>query len=256
MEEYINAKKRIFENQKENDYSVLNFDDYYTKKLLKGIKTHKIFFSFSKIFNGIYYKSGAIFLNLNNKNLKIFETKNLKIEGRGNIANIMASSLISILSGIDIETIKLAIENFGGLPHRMEKVAEIDGIIYINDSKSTNPHSIKNSILSLKGKNNIILILGGKDKGFPYHQLKKHLKNRVKFIILLGEAKERIRKELLSSNIPMEYVENLKEAVILSKKIGKKGDFVLFSPGCSSFDMFKNYKERGDAFKKEVLALY
>ncbi|MGC9031770.1 MAG: glutamate ligase domain-containing protein, partial [Minisyncoccia bacterium] len=166
-----------------------------------------------------------------------------------------ASSLISLLSGIEVETIKIAIENFEGLPHRMEKVIEIDGITFINDSKSTNPHSVKNSILSLKGKNNIILILGGKDKGFPYRQLTKYLKKRVKFIILLGEAKERIRKELAPSNIPMEYVENLKEAVILSKKIGKKGDFVLFSPGCSSFDMFKNYKERGDVFKKEVFSL-
>ncbi|HOK56588.1 MAG TPA: UDP-N-acetylmuramoyl-L-alanine--D-glutamate ligase [bacterium] len=255
MEEYIQAKKRIFENQKENDFSVLNFDDYHTKRLLKDIRSQKRFFSFSKISNGVYYENENIFLNLDNKNLKILETKNLKIQGKGNIANIMASSLISILCGIEQETIKTAIENFEGLPHRMEKVAEIDGVIYINDSKSTNPHSVKNSVLSLKGKNNIILILGGKDKGFPYHQLTKYLKNRVKFIILLGEAKERIKKELASSNIPMEYVGNLKEAVILSKKVGKKGDFVLFSPGCSSFDMFKNYEERGDVFKKEVFSL-
>ncbi|MCM8808767.1 MAG: UDP-N-acetylmuramoyl-L-alanine--D-glutamate ligase [Candidatus Omnitrophica bacterium] len=256
MEQYIKAKKRIFINQTNEDYSVLNFDDYYTKKIMKEIKSKKTFFSFSKIFKGIYYENGSIYLKFNNKNLKILETKNLKISGKGNIANIMACSLISFLSGVEPEIIKIAIENFEGLPHRMEKITEIDGITFINDSKSTNPLSVKNSILSLDGKNNIILILGGKDKGFPYYQLTKYLKNKVKFIILFGEAKERIKKELKSLKIPIEYVENLKEAVILSKKIGKKGDYVLFSPGCSSFDMFKNYKERGDVFKKEVLSLH
>ncbi|MFN4227233.1 MAG: UDP-N-acetylmuramoyl-L-alanine--D-glutamate ligase [Candidatus Ratteibacteria bacterium] len=255
MKEYIQAKKRIFENQTIDDYSVLNFDDYYTKKIIKEIKSKKNFFSFSRIFKGVYYENESIYLKMDSKNLKILKTENLKIQGKGNIANIMACCLISFISGIDFETMKIAIENFNGLPHRMEKVAVIDNITFINDSKSTNPHSVKNSILSLNGKNNIILILGGKDKGFPYYQLTKYLKSKVKFIILLGEAKERIKKELKSSNIPMEYVQNLKEAVILSKKIGKKGDYVLFSPGCSSFDMFKNYQERGDVFKKEVLSL-
>ncbi|MCM8786117.1 MAG: UDP-N-acetylmuramoyl-L-alanine--D-glutamate ligase [Candidatus Omnitrophica bacterium] len=255
MEEYIAAKKRIFENQTIDDYSVLNFDDYHTKKIMKEIKSKKTFFSFLKIFKGVYYENGNIYLRINNKNLKILETKNLEILGKGNIENIMACSLISVICGIDPEIIKIAVENFKGLPHRMEKVAQIDNITFINDSKSTNPLSVKNSILSLTGKNNIILILGGKDKGFPYRQLTKYFKNRVKFIILFGQAKERIKKELESSNIPMEYVENLKEAVMLSKKIGKKGDYVLFSPGCSSFDMFKNYKERGDVFKKEVFSL-
>ncbi|MCS7181003.1 MAG: UDP-N-acetylmuramoyl-L-alanine--D-glutamate ligase [bacterium] len=254
MLEYLNAKKRIFENQDINDICVLNFDDYYLKKIIKEIKGKKLFFSFSKIYPGAYYENGHIYLNLFKK-LKLLDIKNIKIQGRGNISNIMASSLISYVCKIDTEIIKKAVESFEGLPHRMEKVAVIEGITFINDSKSTNPHSVKNSILSLKGENNIVLILGGKDKGFPYSQLKKYIKNRVKFIILLGEAKERIRKELYPLDVPMEYVNDLKEAVSLSKKISKKGDFVLFSPGCSSFDMFKNYKERGDVFKKEVLSL-
>jgi UDP-N-acetylmuramoylalanine--D-glutamate ligase len=253
MEEYISAKKRIFENQNKDDFSILNFDNYWIKRLLKEIKSKKFFFSFSKIFNGAYYENGKIFVNINH-NTKIIQTKNIKLYGRGNIENIMACSLISIICGIREEVIQNTIENFNPLPHRMEKVAEIDGIIFINDSKSTNPHSVKNSILSIEN-NKIILILGGKDKGFPYRQLKKYLKNKVKFIILFGEAKERIKDELKSVNIPTESVENLKECIKLAKKIGKKGDIVLFSPGCSSFDMFKNYKERGDVFKKEVFSL-
>jgi len=254
MEEYISAKKRIFENQDEKDFSVLNFDNYWIKRLLKEIKSKKFFFSFSKIFNGAYYKNGRILININGKP-KIIETDKTKLYGRGNIENIMASSLISIICGIEINVIQKSIDNFNPLPHRMEIVAKIDGITFINDSKSTNPHSVKNSILSIDRKNKIILILGGKDKGFPYHQLKKYLKDRVKFIILFGEAKERIKNELKSLNIPIETVENLSDCVKLAKKIGKKGDVVLFSPGCSSFDMFKNYKERGDVFKKEVFAL-
>lgn len=253
MNEYISAKKRIFENQNDKDFSILNFDDHYTKRILKEIKSKKIFFSFSHILKGAYYKNGNIFLKLD-KNI-VIETKNIKLQGRGNIQNIMASSLISIICGIEPDVIIETLEKFEPLPHRMEKVAEIDGIIFINDSKSTNPHSVKNSVLSIDGENRIILILGGKDKGFPYSQLKKYLKKKVKFIILIGEAKERIKEELKSLDIPMEFVENLKECVNLAKKIGKKGDIVLFSPGCSSFDMFKNYKERGDVFKKEVFAL-
>ncbi|MCM8818051.1 MAG: UDP-N-acetylmuramoyl-L-alanine--D-glutamate ligase, partial [Candidatus Omnitrophica bacterium] len=255
MEEYILAKKRIFDNQNENDFSILNFDDYYTKRISKNIKSQKIFFSFSEIFRGAFCKDGVIYAKLNNNPLKIIETKNLKIIGKGNIENVMSASLISLLSGINLEIIKETIENFQPLSHRIEKVVEIDDVLFINDSKSTNPHSVKNAILSFPAKNNIVLILGGKDKGFPYHQLKKYLKNRVKFIILLGEAKYKIKNQLKSSNIPMEFTNDLKEAVFLSKKVSKKGDIVLFSPGCSSFDMFKNYKERGDVFKKEVFAL-
>ncbi len=254
MNEYISAKKRIFENQDENDFSILNFDNYWIKRLLKEIKSKKLFFSFSKILNGAYYENGKILINIEGKIRKII-TENAKLYGKGNIENIMASSLISVLCGIDEETIQKTIENFNPLPHRMEIVAEIDGITFINDSKSTNPHSVKNSILSIDKKNKIILILGGKDKGFPYSQLKKYLKGKVKFIILFGEAKERIKKELKSVNIPIETTENLSDCIKLAKSIGKKGDVVLFSPGCSSFDMFKNYKERGDVFKKEVFSL-
>jgi UDP-N-acetylmuramoylalanine--D-glutamate ligase len=254
MDEYILAKKRIFENQNKEDYSVLNFDNYWIKRLIKEIKSKKLFFSFSKIFNGAYYKNGKIFINIEGKTRTI-KTENIKLYGKGNIENIMASSLISIICGIEEDIVQKTIENFEPLPHRMEIVGEIDGIIFINDSKSTNPHSVKNSILSIDKKNKIILILGGKDKGFPYHQLKKYLKGRVKFIILFGEAKDRIKDELKSLNIPIETVGNLRECIKLAKSIGRKGDTVLFSPGCSSFDMFKNYKERGDVFKKEVFAL-
>lgn len=253
MEEYVSAKKRIFENQNEDDYSVLNFDDYYIKRIAKEIKSKKIFFSFSPILKGAYYKEGKIILNLDER--FVFDMRNIKLFGKGNIENIMACTLISTICGIPPEIIEKTVKGFEGLPHRMEKVAEIDGITFINDSKSTNPHSVKNSILSIGGKKRIILIMGGKDKGFPYFQLKKYLKGRVKFIILFGESKERIKNEIKSTNIPVEFAENLKECVNLSKKIAKKGDIVLFSPGCSSFDMFKNYKERGDVFKKEVLAL-
>jgi len=254
MEEYISAKKRIFENQDEKDFSVLNFDNYWIKRLLKEIKSKKLFFSFSKIFNGAYYENGGIFINVDGKTRRI-KTDKIKLYGKGNIENIMACSLISVLCGIEEDIVQKTIENFKPLPHRMEIVAEIDGIVFINDSKSTNPHSVRNSILSIDKKNKIILILGGKDKGFPYYQLKKYLKDRVKFIILFGEAKERIKNELKSLNIPIETVESLRGCILLAKKIGKRGDTVLFSPGCSSFDMFKNYKERGDVFKKEVLSL-
>jgi UDP-N-acetylmuramoylalanine--D-glutamate ligase len=254
MEEYISAKKRIFENQDEKDFSVLNFDNYWIKRLLKEIKSKKLFFSFSKIFNGAYYENGEIFINVDGKTRRI-KTDKIKLYGKGNIENIMACSLISVLCGIEEDIVQKTIENFKPLPHRMEIVAEIDDIVFINDSKSTNPHSVRNSILSIDKKNKIILILGGKDKGFPYYQLKKYLKDRVKFIILFGEAKGRIKNELKSLNIPIETVESLRDCILLAKKIGKRGDTVLFSPGCSSFDMFKNYKERGDVFKKEVLSL-
>jgi UDP-N-acetylmuramoylalanine--D-glutamate ligase len=137
----------------------------------------------------------------------------------------------------------------------MEKVAEIKGISFINDSKSTNPHSVINALESIEEKNNAVLIMGGKNKDISFVSVIPYFKNKVKLLVLLGEAKEFLYQEFRNCGIPLKLTGSMKETVNISFQNASSGDTVLFSPGCASFDMFKNYKERGDVFKKEVNSL-
>ncbi|MFN7014500.1 MAG: Mur ligase family protein, partial [Bacteroidia bacterium] len=188
-----------------------------------------------------------------NKKLKIVETKNLKIQGKGNIANIMAASLISFISGIEPEIIKIGVESFKGLPHRMEKVAQINGITFINDSKSTNVNSAWYALESFDKP--IVWIAGGVDKGNDYSMLKDLVKAKVKAIVCMGKDNKKLIKAFKDIVPIIEETSSAEEAVAVAYRIGKKGDVVLLSPACASFDLFENYEDRGNKFKAAVKAL-
>jgi len=249
---YKKAKSRIFLNQKADDDAILNRDDDYISSFLPRIKAKKIFFSRRKeVKKGVFVKDNWIVANLYGKEERIFDLRKAVLPGQHNCENYLAATAGALVIGISPEIIRKVFQRFRSLPHRTELVRKLKGVCYIDDSKATNPDATKSALRTFPaGK--IILILGGKDKGCCFRSLNALVKKRVKEIILLGEAKEKIEKEVKKSSVPISKVSSLEEAVKLGKKLGKRGDFVLLSPACSSFDMFTDYKERGNVFKRAV----
>jgi len=190
--------------------------------------------------------------NFSGREEKIFNLKRAVLKGAHNCENYLAAAAAALIAGISHEIIGGVFEEFSSLPHHIEFVRRLRGVSYIDDSKATNLDATKSALQTFPaGK--IILILGGRDKGCCFHRLSDILvKKRVKQIILLGEAAKRIENELSGCSLPIRKVSSLEEAVKLGKKLAKKGDFVLLSPACSSFDMFADYKERGNVFKRAV----
>ncbi len=253
MENYVDAKKRVFANQGMDNFAVLNHDDSYCRSIARDLKSRKFFFSRENMIEkGVYLNGNVVFSNMSEDTGGIIEIDRTNLWGKGNSENVMASVLTGLICGIDRNTIREAVYEFTPLPHRLEKVAEIKGVLFINDSKSTNPHSVINALSSIEEKNNAILIMGGQNKDISFLSVIPHFKNRVKLLVLLGEAKEFLQAEFKNCKIPVRPVNSMEEAVRIGFKNASSGDIVLLSPGCASFDMFRNYKERGDAFKKAV----
>jgi UDP-N-acetylmuramoylalanine--D-glutamate ligase len=181
-----------------------------------------------------------------------FPLAHASLRGTHNHENMMAAVTAASLMGCPAEGAQRALESFRGLPHRMEWVREIRGVEFINDSKGTN---VGATVKSLQGFDRpVILIAGGKDKGGSYEPLRPWLKRRAKKLVLFGEAKEAMGAALAAS-APTQVVETLEEALDVAHEASAPGDVVLFSPACSSFDMFKNFEERGDTFKALVSRL-
>lgn len=270
MKEYIEAKAKIFQNQNQDDFLILNKDDKNTMStieylrnlyLKKGKLPHVFYFSRFQQVYGAYLKDNFIYFNPKDEisdgikkemEKTILSVSTFKIKGVHNIENIMAASLLAFLAGCKSETIQAVVQEFSGLSHRMEIVKEIDGVVYINDSKGTNVDAVKKSLESFSG--NVVLIAGGKDKSGDFSALRDIVKEKVKALILIGEAKHKIA-DILGKVVTC-YLENdMKSAVMRAKEIACAGDVVLLSPGCASFDMFKNFEHRGEVFKEIVNSL-
>lgn len=248
FEAYRKAKARIFENQREEDHLILNYDDPNVRPLdaLARPKVH--YFSIEKPVKGAYVERGRIFLE-EGKKLELLDTKSLALFGAHNLQNALASALASYLMGTPLEEIREGLQSFRGLPHRLEYVGEIDGVKFVNDSKGTNPHAVLWALKSIGEP--VILIMGGEDKGLDFSPLREIIGERVKKLILIGESRNKLRA-VFEGTVELSEAENLEEAVELAFREAERGDVVLLSPGCSSFDMFKNYKERGERFKDAV----
>lgn len=252
IEDYFNAKKNITKNQNSNDFLILNYDNFYTNRYYNElIKTKDISFNvltFSTKYReaNLYYNSEDECLYYNGE--KIFSIAKRKLLGMHNIENILASVLACIKDNIPIEYIDKAVNNFKSIEHRLEFVKEIDGVRYINDSKATSMSAVMSALKSFD--KNIILIMGGRNKGIDFKPLKSIIEERVKKLILTGEASEDLSSMIDVSNKII--IKDFTEAFDYAKKIAVKGDTVLLSPGCASFDSFKNYEERGKYFKSLV----
>lgn len=254
-ENYMEAKFKLFQNQDEDDYLVLNYDDEILKNIASKVKAHTIYFSTKKILaSGIYIEDDYIIINDGIDKMKLMPYGDLKILGRHNLENALGCIGIAIAMKIEASIIRKVLENFKGVEHRIEYVATKKGVSYYNDSKGTNPDA---SIKAIEALNKpIILIAGGYDKGSDFETFINAFNGKVKALILLGETKEKIKKVALDKDYTSIFeVDSMKAAVKISYEIGEENDSVLLSPACASWDMYDNYEVRGRDFKEEVRSL-
>jgi UDP-N-acetylmuramoylalanine--D-glutamate ligase len=259
FDEYAETKFRLFSNQDRSDWAVVNADDpVISKRLKKGLggggKPRVVPFSITKTLEeGLYLKvDEIIYAPGPGAAREAYPTSGLKIKGLHNIENVMAAVAAARLSGLSHGVILRALSTFPGLSHRMEFVSVVDGVEYIDDSKGTNVGALKMALKSMTTP--VVLIAGGKDKGGDYGVLEALVREKVKRLILIGEAAGRIR-DSLGGLTETTMAATLEEAVRAAYKAASPGDTVLLSPACSSFDMFGSYKERGERFKRLVEAL-
>ena len=252
MEAYAESKGRILKNQTKNDIAVLNGEDQRIRQLCNGSEPEKMFFTgrweeekgadigtHAITFHGLdpLHQPAAI------------ELSRVPLTCRHELENISAAGLAALAGGGTLSGIQNALHGFRGLPHRMECVATLDGIPFYNDSKATNVDAVLRAIECLKGP--IHLIMGGRDKGGQFHLLASSIQQKVKNLILLGEAAPDI-KAALGNLTTTRIVATMQEAVSFAHTSASPGEVVLLSPACASFDMYQDYKERGEAFRKTV----
>ncbi len=251
FDDYAAAKKNIFANQQRTDFAIINIEDKLAAKMSEDIKANVLFFSTkNEIENGSYYKDGFHFLKGSEKTR--IDEEGVTLQGEHNRENILAAVSAAGICNLSYENITKALHTFIGLPHRMEFVDCINGINFFDDSKATNVGACLKSISSIKPP--IILIAGGKDKGGSYLPLINEINKNVQEIILIGEAQNRIRKEL-KATVPITSTITLEKAVTEAFSRAKEGCSILLSPACSSFDMFDSYVHRGNIFKAAIKAL-
>lgn len=255
MAGYLAAKARIFENQKESDYLVLNYDDEALRELAPQSRGKVIFFSQKhKLEEGVYLDGSQVMLALNGESLFICNADEIAIKGKHNLENSMGAIAFAYLSGVHAEDIRDVLMTFQGVEHRLEPVRTLNEVLYINDSKGTNPDSTIKAIEAYDRP--IVIILGGKNKGVPFTELAGLVKQRVKKAVLVGQAKEELAEALDAADFN-DYVrtESFEEAVTKAAELAEPGDIVLLSPACTSWDMFSSFEERGRLFKKLVMEL-
>ena len=253
---YIAAKFRITKNQTKDDYLIFdNEDEAIQNWLLQNtINAHQVPFSLlvKPEHEGAYLEEDKIFSTINN-NVFTMPINELALEGKHNIKNAMAASAVAQLLKIRKQTIRESLINFQGAEHRLEKVLKIQGVQYINDSKATNVNSVFYALDSMTTPT--VWIVGGVDKGNDYDELMPLVREKVKAIVCLGVDNEKISNAFNNVVDIMVETTSMAEAVQIAKRLAEKGDSVLLSPACASFDLFENYEDRGNQFKQAIYNL-
>ncbi len=256
MENYLESKFKISLNQREDDWLILCADDEMTSLYLKGNKMTASELHFSQgpdpVREGAYRRFDDLIMRHNSQQV-VLDTQKMRLKGMHNHYNVMAATLAAMTLGVSTEVIETAVYDFAALEHRMEEVAVIDQVVYINDSKATNVDSVWYALDAISSQ--IIWLVGGTDKGNDYSELLGIAADRVKAIIAIGKDNKKIL-EVFKEDIPtiVQY-EKMSEAVAYARKISVSGDTVLLSPACASFDFYKSYIDRGNQFKAAVIAL-
>jgi UDP-N-acetylmuramoylalanine--D-glutamate ligase len=249
---YTDAKARIFENQTADDFTVLNADDPTCIELAYRSKGTLFWFSRKKeVTQGAYVKEGKILFRDKEGQREIMQVSEIPLKGNHNVENVLAGICVGILMRCGPEKISKAIRDFKAVEHRLEYVATVRGVEYFNDSKATNVDATIKALESFPA--NILLILGGKDKGSDYSVLNDLLRTRVKRVYTIGAAAAKIESQIKGPEIV--HAETLENAVKRASVSAQTGDIVLLAPACASFDQFKSYEHRGRAFKDLVHAL-
>lgn len=264
MQKYINSKFRITQNQAENDFFIYCADDEITVKELgkREIKAKKISFSIDKkIENGAHVSDENLIINYQPETSNQQPTTKpftmsiytLALQGRHNLYDTMAAGIVSRVLEIRKDVIRECLSDFQNIEHRLESVGKVHGIEFINDSKATTVNSAWYALESVPGP--VIWIAGGQDKGNDYEMIKDLVKQKVKAIVCLGKDNSKIKKAFKDVVSAIVETKSAKEAVAVAYAFGKKGDTVLLSPACASFDLFIDYEDRGRQFKEAVRSL-
>jgi UDP-N-acetylmuramoylalanine--D-glutamate ligase len=254
---YVNAKARIFENQRGDDFTVLNADDPTCVSMAARTKAQVFWFSRQKeVERGAWVREGAVLFRDSRGQREILQVSDIPLKGAHNLENVLAAVCAGALMGCAPEKIRQAVANFKAVEHRLEFVATIRGVDYYNDSKATNVDATIKALESFPA--NIHLILGGKDKGSDYSVLNDLLRQRVKRVYTIGAAAAKIESQIVSTKNggpELVHAETLENAIRKASTIAQPGDIVLLAPACASFDQFKNYEQRGGLFKEIVRSL-
>ncbi|MBU8932924.1 MAG: UDP-N-acetylmuramoyl-L-alanine--D-glutamate ligase [candidate division Zixibacteria bacterium] len=253
FEEYKKAKYRITENQTADDHLILNRDDANTKPDVITTSANKLLFSTSdSAATATFVRNGTLYLRRDGSEEDVIACNDILIPGPHNLQNAAAAALATSLLGVNVNSMKQTLSTFTGVEHRLERVDNIAGITFVNDSKATNVDSVRFALQSIPSP--LYLIAGGRDKGASYEPLVKHGRGKIKGIIAIGEASEKIMQEL-GREFPVQFAGSIQEAVHRCFDMAYPGETVLLSPACASFDMFENFEQRGLAFKEAVREL-
>jgi UDP-N-acetylmuramoylalanine--D-glutamate ligase len=261
FEAYADSKIRIFNNQQADDVAVLNGSDPLIRAKTKEIRSQRLFFpALQANEQGAILNGKRIILHLTEfqkihpeiRNRGYLDLAKVRLRGRHNFENVCAASLAALVSGATPEGIQKTLDHFEGLAHRLEPVATVNGVEYYNDSKATNVDGVLSALDSFEKP--VLLLMGGRDKGSDFSVLQDSIRAHVKELIVMGEAAETIRASL-GHLVPTKVATSMQDAVTAAYQDAAPEDVVLLSPGCSSFDWYGNYAQRGDDFRRAVEAI-
>lgn len=253
MDDYVAAKANILRNQTPEDLAVLNADDERVSGMSALTPARKVFFSrLKELEDGIFMRGTRIVERRDGVERELIDRSGIPLMGAHNLENVMSALAVGAFCGVSIESMRRTIAAFKGVEHRLEFVAELNGIRFYNDSKATNVDAAIKSLEAFPG--GVIVILGGKDKGSDYSPLTRLVHERCRHAILIGAAADKIARAIEGA-APIHRAASMEEAVELGFSLGSPGDVVLLAPACASFDMFDNFEHRGRVFKEAVGAV-
>jgi len=258
FERYAQSKLRICENLQDQDVLVYNMDDEVTRcrvaEIVERRAVRTLGFSLNKESDqGAFVKGGALVLRINQCEEVLMQVEHLSLRGQHNLSNSLAAAVAARVMEVRSDVVRESLATFEGVPHRLEFVRELDGIRYVNDSKATNVNSVWYALESIDEP--IVLIVGGRDKGNDYGPLRPLVRRKVRAVVAIGESADKVIAELGDEVLQKAKASTMEEALRLSRIFAHSNDVVLLSPACASFDMFQNYEDRGDTFKRLVASL-
>lgn len=250
MSDYVAAKARLFGYQGGDDFAIFNADDRYCVELAPEVRAQRFWFSRRRRLDvGTFVEDDWLVFADAATREPLLPRQAIRLPGEHNLENVLAAACAARLLGVPPPQIRAAVAGFEGVEHRLEFVAEIDGVRYYNDSKATNVDAALKAVQAFPG--NLIVILGGKDKGGDFRPLQEPLRQRARQVLLIGAARQKIADQL-ANGVPTEVLETLPQAVERAAALAVAGDTVLLAPACASFDQFDNFEHRGRVFKEEV----
>ena len=250
--EYGRAKARMFENQTERDAAILNADDSVAASLAPSRPPLFWFSRQKRVASGAFVRGEQIVFRRDGSETVLLTRADIGLRGAHNLENVLAASVAALLAGAPPGAVASAVRSFAGVEHRLEFVAEIGGVSFYNDSKATNVDATLKAVDAFSG--NLVVILGGKDKGGDFTLLREPLRKGARLVLLIGAAAEKIAGQL-QSIVPVEMAGTLDRAVRLAHERARPGDTVLLAPACASFDQFENFEHRGHVFKQLIRQL-